>query len=327
LKTVLLKVSGEIAIFGGASADLLIPTAIIILLLSGLTIATPLTRRLEASSQDSPPQGAEVATHSPYKINEKSSQPSISIKEKVSKPLTAEPLIPGAPSSSKRSLTRLGLMALLAAIALSTITGIFSLLGGGAAGWQVFLTSLDLSTALLLGLGGAAAWERKKRVPIAFASTAAAVIGALGMLLLIWGKDAPGNQAEDILKISGSAWIIATCGVYLALLSFPETPGASLLLRRALDGLLVFSAALSLFMIWVDADEDLVRVLGAAGVILVLGTVALPITIRIVRSSPGALPPMGKGERPRFCPSCGAEALSGEKRLTCGACEASFELK
>lgn len=186
---------------------------------------------------------------------------------------------------------RLFLWALVASLCVTAAIAIGTLLFAefdDTAG-RILATTALLSFACLLSLPAGVLLDRRRAVPLAWATIAASALGLALALVVIWG--AP--DADWLSRITWTLWLGAGAGAQAATVTVLLRPGASRRLRvlYALSILLASSlAALIAVGIWTEPDSDLfARAAGALAVAAVLTSLLQPILQRVERPAPGGI--------------------------------------
>jgi hypothetical protein len=188
-----------------------------------------------------------------------------------------------AASLPRRSLARALLATVIVALCLAAFVAIGILLFGdfGETEGKVLLTTLGIAGYSLLGLAATTALGRQPR----FLGPSGLVATAVGFALfvaVVWISP----EGENLGRLMGVSLVLSIANAHAALLFFMtrETAGRRVLsIRRAtLFANAVVSAMLvGLIMSDSDPPQLFARVLGAVAVLVVLGSLLLPILLKL----------------------------------------------
>ena len=217
---------------------------------------------------------------------------------------------------------RLLLYAFLATLAALAGIGIFVLLLGqfGVIEFRILSTTSVIGAASIIALAALAAIDGARNRRMAQVAIVAIALALLLSLLLIWELAPPWPYAEFVERPAAAAWVIGVALPHAALLRRARLPrdhewvrGATLCSNGAL-------ASLLLLVIVFDVSDELVgRLIGVAALLVVCGTVAVPVLHYMSRI--GVPKPVTTELRLQIvCPRCGlAQQLStGSSRCACG---------
>jgi hypothetical protein len=228
-------------------------------------------------------------------------------------------------------MRKLALRALIGSIALSALTGIYVLVvgGDGQLEGRILVTALSISGVSILVMACGAALEQGKLGPLPLGGTAAAVIGFILLMVLIWDLGDHRVWAQGAMTS-----IVLSAGAALACLLSLAALAPRFRWVRALGFLSDVALAITLILlIWdlLDPESDVLgRVIGVQAILLGAATVAVPILHRMSRPDelpPGAASPGATGSV-RYCAVCGhGLTAASDEAITCPRCGARFRVE
>ena len=181
--------------------------------------------------------------------------------------------------------TRLALAATAFSLSCSAVIGITIVLLGdsGETEIRILVTAGTLAGFSILSLPSLFHFERGRYICLAWAGISACLV-LFGMFLFeIWGW---GGSGDWEMKILASVGVVAFA-INHALLMLIVTPSKILisLCQRATIFIIAAVGTMFLIVIWAgDMPEAMMRLFGALGILDALGTVAVPILVRISKS-------------------------------------------
>lgn len=189
------------------------------------------------------------------------------------------------PSRQGGSGGRLFLWALVVSLCITAVVAIGTLLFAefDETAGRILATTALLSLASLLSLPAGVLLDRRRVVPLAWATIAASAAGFALAMIVIWGE-----RDEDLVaRVTWTLWLAAGAGAQAAVVTSLLRPGDSRRLRvvHALSILLTAAlAALIALAVWIEPDfEAYARITGAVAVAAVLTTLLQPILRRVER--------------------------------------------
>ncbi len=225
--------------------------------------------------------------------------------------------------SPSQPLRTAALRALIVSVIVSCVLGVSALLGGSSVVMgQVLLTSLCGTAASLLSLIGALGLERGGRAGWGLAAIVASVFGFGLITIGIWGE----IRSEFFMKLAVTGVIVGSLGAHSVLLGLARMRPDH---RWAIHGTRVLAglfATLLLLALWGElGGEGFWRFTGSIGVLVVAGSLLVPILARLSRARHEEAR-AGLGAQARYCPACGQGIQERADPLTCGACRRSFRV-
>lgn len=180
-------------------------------------------------------------------------------------------------------MRRLALRFLIASIVVSGVAAIVVLVSGEMSTLhaKVLLSALSTSGASILGMACGAAWDRDRWRRLAIVGVGLTGVTLALTLFAFWVEPEP---IETVMRWVGSGWLISTAFAHGALLSLARTDRLLAAIRTAA---LVLGFALALgivFLVWSfvdDANEAYFRGLGVVGVLMLMGSLSLPVLGRL----------------------------------------------
>lgn len=231
-------------------------------------------------------------------------------------------------TSTQRMLLRLFLLCIAACAAVGIWAVLFSV-------WDDFIervlaTTLTVGAASLAALGSAIPWHLKRWHPIGPAGVITTALALIGLLVIIW-VDLPWFwQFEWVPKLVAIACAVAMSTAGTAVLSLAR-------LRRGFEWVrkvTVASAFLltALFSIVLLADvprtDDLVpRIMGALGILLTCGVIAVPVLHRVSATPAHELVRTAGLNVQLTCPRCVLAQSVPVGRARCARCNLGFHIE
>lgn len=184
-------------------------------------------------------------------------------------------------SQTQRSL----LMGFVGSIACCGLVGIYCLTLGqwGPFEARVLGTTAAVGAASILALASAIPWERRRWHPIGLLGLVAVPVALILVLVAIWMEGSLGwPNMEYLLKAMGVACVLAVALPHVGLLSLAHlrrqygwVRGVSVMVIAMLGGQIILT-------IFVDPHGDgWLRFMGALGILVTCGTIAVPILHRV----------------------------------------------
>jgi drug/metabolite transporter (DMT)-like permease len=180
---------------------------------------------------------------------------------------------------------RLFLWALVASLCVTAAIAIATLLVAefDETARRILATTALLSLASLLSLPAGVLLDRRRAVPLAWATIAASAAGLALAMIVIWGL----REDESLAKLSWTLWLGAGAGAQASAVTSMLQPGDSRRLRvvSVLSILLAaLLAALIALAVWIEPDvAAYFRATGAVAVAAVLTSLLQPILRRVER--------------------------------------------
>jgi hypothetical protein len=185
----------------------------------------------------------------------------------------------------QRRPTRLALAILSLSLAASALIGIAIILFGDfdETELRVLATASSLAGFSILSLPSLFHLERDRYKYLAWPGILSSLTLFTTILFLIWGGNIVGGEA--FWKTLASVGIISVSTNHALLLLIPASTKILIsICQRATILIIACVCALMLSGIWTEEmPETMMRLLGALGVMDVLGTVTVPILVRISR--------------------------------------------
>ncbi len=213
----------------------------------------------------------------------------------------------------------------LVLIAVNAVIGSVVLLAGGmdGTGGKVFLTSVLVTVAVVLGVTCATGWREPKRRPVAVVGIVSTALAFALIEATIWWS----IDSDRIGKLIGTAMILAVASAGTCLLGLATLAPRhrwTFILAEVLAAVVVTMVILA---IWTDLGTDwYLRVLGVLCVALASLAIAIPVLHRVYRSEGGRV---GVADATlAFCPRCGSSvpAAAGVE-ARCPACGARYVVR
>jgi hypothetical protein len=175
-------------------------------------------------------------------------------------------------------LVRALLVVLVASLAISALLGVLALTLGefGDLEVRILLTTLALGLFSLTGLGAAVRLVRRSVVAVGILGIAASGV-ALGMVVLaVWVEV---DDAGFIRLMAASAVVAVGLAYASLLLLVPRRSGMVTALVAVSLAALAAGCAILLVLVLTDLEvpETVFRLMGAAGIVALFGTLAAPI--------------------------------------------------
>jgi MFS family permease len=179
--------------------------------------------------------------------------------------------------------TRLVLLALVVSLCVTGAIAIGTLLFAefdDTAG-RILATTGLLSLASLLSLPAGVLLDRRRVVPLAWATIAVAGLAFLLAMITIWGE----QDHETLSRLTWTLWLGAGAGAQAATMTALLRPGDSRRLRIVYAVSIVLASSLAALIglaVWTEPDSEAYgRVTGAVAVAAVLATLLQPILRRM----------------------------------------------
>ena len=225
-------------------------------------------------------------------------------------------------SQTQRSL----LFAFIGSILLCGVVGIYCLLLGRLDNFElrVMFTTASAGAAAILGLASVIPWERRRWHPIGpFASLA--VLTALVLVLsTIWLEP---NQ-EPFLKTMFSSCILAVALPHLGLMSLARLRKQYERVRLATAVVIAALAVQIILSIWAEVDEEAwYRAMGILGIVVVCGTIAVPVLHRVSGISAREAIETVELKLALTCPRCAVSQTLPVGRSACSSCGLKFAIE
>ena len=231
-----------------------------------------------------------------------------------------------------RHLYRMALRALIGAVGISAVLGIYALLRQDLDEWsaKTIGTTLFVSAASLLIMANAASLEKRSVGYFLISGTGLlAALGALPVFLYaLWLE----VDDDELWRTAVSLEIISLFAGHSSLLSLRQLSAQYRWLKPIAAVLGGALAALVIWMIWADEfDSAQLRAAGVLSILLLSVTIVIPILSRLVAlddpERAGGKAGRQRSDGVRYCPNCGRPvSASGEKGF-CGECGARFAVK
>jgi hypothetical protein len=179
--------------------------------------------------------------------------------------------------------TRLVLLALVISLCVTGAIAIGTLLFAefdDTAG-RILATTGLLSLASLLSLPAGVLLDRRRVVPLAWATIAAAALAFVLAMVTIWGE----QDQETLSRLTWTLWLGAGAGAQAATMTALLRPGDSRRLRVVYLVSIVLASTLAALIglaVWIEPDSEAYgRITGAVAVAAVLATLLQPILRRM----------------------------------------------
>jgi hypothetical protein len=179
--------------------------------------------------------------------------------------------------------TRLFLLALVISLCVTGAIAIGTLLFAefdDTAG-RILATTGLLSLASLLSLPAGVLLDRRRVVPLAWGTIAAAALAFVLAMITIWGQ----QDQETLSRLTWTLWLGAGAGAQAATMTALLRPGDSRRLRVVYAVSIVLASTLAALIglaVWIEPDSEAYgRITGAVAVAAVLATLLQPILRRM----------------------------------------------
>ena len=228
-------------------------------------------------------------------------------------------------SQTQRSL----LFAFIGSILLCGVVGIYCLLLGRWGGFErrVMLTTVLVAVAAILGLVSVIPWEQRRWHPIGpFASSA--VLIALGLVLLaIWFFRL--TDQKLFVKPMLSSCILAVALPHLGVLSLARLRKQYELARLMTVVVIAVLAVQLIVTSWTDVLTNVVwyRAMGILGIVVVCGTIAVPVLHRVSGISAREAIETVELKLALTCPRCATSQTLSVGRSVCSSCGLKFVIE
>lgn len=225
-------------------------------------------------------------------------------------------------SQTQRSL----LFAFIGSILLCGLVGIYCLLLGRWGGFEgrIMGTTASVGAAAILGLVSVIPWEQRRWHPIGpFASWA--VLIALGLVVLaIWFEP----PDETFLKIMFSCCIFAVALPHIGLMSLARLRKQYERVRLVTAVVIAALAVQIILSIWAEVDEEAwYRAMGILGIVVVCGTIAVPVLHRVSGISAREAIETVELMLTLTCPRCAVSQTLPVGRSACSSCGLKFVIE
>ena len=222
----------------------------------------------------------------------------------------------------------LALKFLIVSIVVSGLAAIFVLLSGEMTRLhaKVLISAIATSAASIGGMACGAAWDRGRWRQ--FATVGVGVtLGTLALTLIaIWPEPEP---IDTLMKWVATGWIISTAFAHGALLGLAATDRLLAAIRMSAL-VLGFGLAIGLVLpLWeyvAETNEAYFRGLGVIGVLMVMGSLSLPILGRL-RGLPAEDETLATASAKVMCPRCGSLQEGPLGAYQCAECGARFRVE
>ena len=221
-------------------------------------------------------------------------------------------------STAQRQL----LLSFILSLSLCGLVGIYVLLIGSF-GWfesRVLGSTAAIGAASILAMASAVAWETRRWHPIGPAGCLAVAAALLLVLGLIWDAY-PRTQLETFGRVIASAVVAAVALPHAGLLSLARLHRGHEWVRYGTLACIAALASVATVVIWGGLPGDaIVRAMGVLAILVVCGTVAVPILHRVARLSDRTPLVTTEALVSLTCPRCGAAQRvgAGWARCACG---------
>ena len=226
---------------------------------------------------------------------------------------------------------------LIGALVLSAMIGIYAFLFGnfGETEMKLLATTLGVSYFSVTALAAAAAWEKRRVLPLAVAGVIASGLGFAGYLVIVWGEPWRWTgSGEWLIKSTIILALFAFSFAQCSLLSFPRlSRRAGWLFPAAITVVVSLATLISTMIVFEWDDEWLFRACGVLGILDGLLSLTIPIAAKIA----------GRGEQPLIaaeastvgeavnvelkCPRCGHAGTYATGVIECQECGQAMRLE
>lgn len=183
--------------------------------------------------------------------------------------------------------TRLALVVLAFSLAVSALIGITIILVGDfdETEIRVLATAGTLAGFSILSLPSLFHLERVSHKFLAWAGISSSLLLFAMVLSVIWSTDIIGGETFGKILVSIGVTAFAINHILLMLIATPEKIFVSVCQWLTVGVISIVGVLILSAIWWGGAPEMMMRLFGALGVLDALGTVAVPILVRISRSS------------------------------------------
>lgn len=178
---------------------------------------------------------------------------------------------------------RLFLLALVVSLCVTGAIAILTLLFAefDETAQRILATTGLLSLASLLSLPAGVLLDRRRLVPLAWGTIAAAALAFVLVMIAVWGE----RDEETLARVIWTLWLTAGAGAQASTMTALLRPGDSRRLRIIYAASIVLTALLAALIglaMWIEPDsEAYARATGAVAVAAVLATLLQPILRRL----------------------------------------------
>jgi hypothetical protein len=189
---------------------------------------------------------------------------------------------------------------------------------------KVLLSALATSGASICGMACGAAWDRGRWKSVALGGLVITGITLTVTLISFWVEPEP---IETWMKFVGSSWVFSAAAAHICLLALaPDEPLLDRIRMGTVLAAVLLAAGISL-PIWSEdfQNEPYQRGVGVVAVLLLMGSLSLPILARL-RTLPdreGDVP----GTAPRMCPACSHVQTAPLGTIECEQCGARYRVE
>ena len=203
----------------------------------------------------------------------------------------------------------------------------------GNIGWlgsRVLGTTAIVGAASILGLASAMPWERRRWHPVGPAGMAAVAAALVLVLVAIWIE--PSGEQEWFYKLMGVGCVIGVAVPHVGLLSLarlrPQYEWVRIATVTAV-GLLASMIILAITLIdpWNAWSDALYRGIGAVAIVVVCGTIAMPIMHRVSAIRVREAVTTVQLALSITCPRCDLTQELSVGRSQCASCGLGFNIE
>lgn len=219
---------------------------------------------------------------------------------------------------------RTALRVFVASILASALLGIWALLAGDFGDLQakVLFSSLSVSAASLLAMGGAARLEAR---PGWFPAAPAIVLAVLGLVLVLLGLWTEATD-DTFWKTTATVCFFATAHAHASLLQLARLSRRHVWVGASTVALSFVLAVHGTWMMWnVPVGETAIRVLGVLSILVAAGTLATPVFDRLGRGEVEDAD-TSEGGVAMLCPNCGTRFVHALGEVECPRCATRFRV-
>ena len=228
-------------------------------------------------------------------------------------------------------LKRTFLLSVIGSLSFSALLGIWAFAFGdfGDTEWKIIFTTLTAALFSLTSLGAAIVYERGRWRPIMVVTYLLSGLGLVVYLLMIWVE--PGWNWEWYEFVTKSMVIIAVWSIampHAGLIHLAPLRGGYIWARRTTIIVIAMLAVLITLGIITEPDGELfARAFGVLGILVALGTIAVPILIKVVGIEKEAGVESTPLDIKITCPRCLLEQTVSSGFSRCAGCKLRFEIK
>jgi hypothetical protein len=217
---------------------------------------------------------------------------------------------------------------LIASIVISGTLAIMALVTGefGRLQAQVLLSALATSGASICGMACGAAWDQKRWRSAALGGLGTVLLTLTITLIAVWFEPDP---IETWMKVVATGWLFSVAAAHASLLGLARTDellGWVRFSSVALGFVLAFGITLPIWSSTFEDNTGYFRGLGVVGVLMLTGSLSLPVAARL-RGLPDNSEPPGDLATQVMCPSCGHVQSTPLGLVECASCGARFRIE